>query len=103
MPRRETLYQRRLKRPIDEPIRTAINDEFTRRRHQIPVATEFHWHRDKLQFTIRSQWVLLIVDFTHEDLVVDVEFSRTARIFATKENRNKVVRFIESITNDLGL
>ena len=27
---------------------TAINDEFTRRRHQIPVATEFHWHRDKL-------------------------------------------------------
>jgi hypothetical protein len=103
MPRIETLYHRRLKRPIDEPTRTAINDEYARRRHQIPVATEFQWHPEKPQFTIRSQWLSLIVNLTHPDLVVDVELSLTAKILATEENRQKAVRFIESITSDLGL
>jgi len=44
-----------------------------------------------------------IVQFTHEQLVVDVELSVAAKLVATKENRKRAVRFIESIANDLGL
>jgi hypothetical protein len=55
------------------------------------------------QFTIRSQWLSFIVNFAHPDLVVDVELSLAAKVFATQENRTHAVRFVESIANDLGL
>jgi len=61
------------------------------------------WHPEKPQFTIRSKWLSFIVHFTHLDLVVDVELSVTAKMFATEANRKHAVRFIESIANDLGL
>jgi hypothetical protein len=100
---RETLYRRRLLRPLDEATRKAIDGEFARRRHQIPVATEFQWHHEKQQFTIRSKWLSFIVHFTDLDLVVDVELSLAAKMLATQENRKRAVRFIESIAKDLGL
>jgi hypothetical protein len=99
----ETLHRRPLRRPIDEPTRAAINTEFSRRRHEIPIPTELHWHRDKPQFTIRSKWLSFVVHFTPENLVVDAEMSLAAKVLATKENRENAVRFIESIANDLGL
>jgi hypothetical protein len=74
-----------------------------RRRYQIPVPTEIQWHPEKPQFTIRSKWLSFIVNFTHPDLLVDVELSLVAKLVATQENRKHAVRFIESITNDLGL
>ena len=41
MPWKDKLYERRLKRPIDEQTRVAIHSEFRhRRRDQIPMATE---------------------------------------------------------------
>src|SRR5208337_5652565 len=51
------LYTRRLRRPIDGPTRAAIANEYSRRRHEIPVPTELQWHPDKPQFTIRAQWL----------------------------------------------
>jgi hypothetical protein len=84
-------------------MQTAIRNEFARRRHQVPIPTELQWHPDKPQFTIRSQWMSVVVNFTDLRLVVDVELSLTAKIFATQENRNRAVEIIESIANDLGL
>jgi hypothetical protein len=88
---------------LDEPLRKAIGTEYLRRRHEIPVPTEFQWHRDKPQFTIRSQWLSFIVWFTPEKFVVDAEFSLLAKTFVTQENRKTAVQMIASIADELGL
>jgi hypothetical protein len=100
---KETLYRRKLRRPIDAPTREAINTEFSRRRHEIPVPTELHWHAEEPRFTIRSKLLSFIVHFTPELLVVDAELTLAAKLLATRENRETAVRFIDSIANDLGL
>ena len=100
---KETLYRRRLRRPFDEPTREAISNEYLRRRHEIPLATEIHWHTEKPQFTIRSHLLSFVVDLGQETLVVDAELSLAAKMLATKANRQHAVQFIESIANDLGL
>jgi hypothetical protein len=92
-----------LKRPIDEPTRTAITAEFARRRHQLPVPAEIEWHPEKPQFTIHSKWLSFIVHFADDDLVVNAELSLTARMLATPANRQHAVQLIETIANDLGL
>ncbi|MGA9924305.1 MAG: hypothetical protein WBQ29_12975, partial [Isosphaeraceae bacterium] len=97
------LYTRRLRRPIDRPTRAAIANEYSRRRHEIPVPTELQWHPDKPQFTIRAQWLSFVVRFTHDVLEVDAELSLAAMAFATQKHRQNAVRFIDSIANDLGL
>ena len=97
------LYTRRLRRPIDGPTRAAIANEYSRRRHEIPVPTKLHWHPDKPQFTIRAQWLSFVVRFTHEVLEVDAELSLAAKAFATQKHRQNAVRFIDSIATDLGL
>ena len=61
---KEKLYERPLKRPIDEQTRAAIHSEFRRRRDQIPVPTELSWNVARPELTIRSQWISFIVHFT---------------------------------------
>jgi hypothetical protein len=100
---KETLYQRPLRRPLDEPTREAITSEYQRRRHEIPIPTELHWHAEAPQFSIRSKWATFDVSLAHARLVVDAELTLAAKMLATKENRQTAVQFIESIANDLGL
>jgi Cu2+-exporting ATPase len=97
------LYTRRLRRPIDGPTRAAIANEYSRRRHEIPVPTELQWHPDRPQFTIRAQWLSFVVRCTHDVLEVDAELSLAAKAFATQKHRQNAVRFIDSIAKDLGL
>jgi hypothetical protein len=84
-------------------MREAISSEFSRRRHEIPVPAELHWHQEKPQFMIRSEWLSFIVHFTHEDLVVDAELSLAAKMFATRKHREDAVKIIESVAENLGL
>jgi hypothetical protein len=100
---KEKLYERPLKRPIGEQTRAAIHSEFRRRWDQIPVPTELSWHVARPELTIRSQWLSLIVSFAEARMVVNAELSLAAKMFATDENRRYVVRFIESVANDLNL
>jgi hypothetical protein len=74
-----------------------------RRRHEIPVPAELHWHKEKPQFTIRSKLLSFVVHFTHDLIVVDAELTLAAKVLATKENRATAVKFIDSLANDLGL
>jgi hypothetical protein len=83
--------------------REAINTEFRRRRHEIPVPTELNWDGEKPQFTISSRWLSFIVQFTPEQLVVDAEMTLAAKAFATRENRATAVRLIDSVSEALGL
>jgi hypothetical protein len=80
-----------------------ISREYSRRRHEIPIPTEFHWHPEKPQFTIRSPWLSLVVQFTTDQMIVDAEYSLAAKMLATKENRQTAVQFIDSIAEDLNL
>jgi hypothetical protein len=103
MPWKEKLYERPLKRPIDERTRAAIHSEFRRWRDQIPMPTELTWNAAIPELTIRSRWISFIVHFTHEHLVVNAELSLAAKMFATEENRRHAIRFIENVANDLNL
>lgn len=100
---KEKLYERKLKRPIDEKTRAAIQSEFRRRRDQIPIPTELSWNASKPELTIRSQWISFIVHFSREHMVVNAELSVAAKMFATEENRRYAVHFIEGVANDLNL
>jgi hypothetical protein len=100
---KEKLYERPLKRPLDEQTRAAIYSEFRRRREQIPVPAELSWHVAKPELTIRSQWISFVVDFSQDRMVVDAELSLAAKMFATDENRRHAVRFIESVADHLNL
>jgi hypothetical protein len=84
-------------------MREAISSEFSRRRHEIPVPAELHWHREKPQFTIQSDWLSFNVQFTPQDLVVDAEFSLTAKMLATRQHREDAVKLIEAVADHLGL
>ncbi len=100
---REKLYERRLRRPIDDDARKAIHSAYLKRRHEIPVPTELHWHEDKTQFSIRSSLLSFNVGYGKELLVVEAELSLAARLMATKEHRRQAVAMIESIADELGL
>ena len=100
---KEKLYERPLKRPIDERARSAIHSELHRRRNQFPIPTELSWNAAKPELTIRSQWISFIVNFAQERMVVDAELSLAAKMFATDENRRQAVQFIESVADDLNL
>jgi hypothetical protein len=103
MPWKEKLYERSLKRPIDEATKAAIQAEFRRRQDQIPMPTVLTWNTSKSEFSIRSRWISFIVHFTAQRMVVSTELSAAAKMFATKENRGHAIRFIESVANDLNL
>ena len=104
MPRTEKLFERPLRRPLDDDTRRAIDSEYHRRRHEIPIPTELRWHESRPQFTIRSTLLSFNVHFTADErMVVDAELSFAARMLASDANRKQAVRFIESIAVDLGL
>jgi hypothetical protein len=100
---KEKLYERPLRRPIDEQTRVAIHSELHRRRGQFPIPTELSWNVAKPELTIRAKWISFVVNFTQEHMVVDAELSLAAKMFATDENRRHAVRFIESVADDLNL
>jgi hypothetical protein len=104
MPRNEKLFERRLRRPIDAETLQAIEKEYQKRRHEIPIPTELRWHATHPQFTIRSPLLSFIVNFTADErMVVNAELSLAARLLASDANRQQAVDFIESIAGDLGL
>ncbi len=104
MPRKETLLERPLRRPLDDATRLAIEGAYRKRRHEIPVPTELTWHAVRPEFTIRSSLMSFVVNFTSDErMVVDAELSFAARMLASEANRKQAVRFIESIAVELGL
>lgn len=100
---KETLYTRRLQRPLDDATRAAIVGVYERRRGEIPMPTEFQWHPQLPQFTIKAPLLALVVNFGREELQVVAELSLAAKAMATKRHRADAVGFIDSIVKDLGL
>ncbi len=100
---KETLYTRRLLRPLDESTRAAIVEEYERRRGEIPMPTELHWHPSLPQFTIKAPLLAFVVKFERDEMKVDAELSLAAKAMATQRHRAKAVGFIETIVASIGL
>jgi hypothetical protein len=99
----EKLYERPLKRPLDEQTRLAINSELNRRREELPLPTQVAWSEDKPEVTIRSQFLAVIVQFLDHRLVVKAELSLAAKMLLTPANRREAIKLIESVADDLNL
>jgi len=100
---RERLYERPLRKALDDPNRSEIQALFERRKGEIPFKTRFEWHPDRNGFALKSSWATFQVRFTEGRMVVDAELSFAARIFATDENRALVRDFIDGIVDELHL
>src|SRR5262245_34257508 len=100
---KEKLYERPLRRPIDESTRREIEAMYHRRRHELPVETELHWHPARPQFTLKSRWLSFHGHYTHEKLVVDAELTLAAKMMATPEHRRHAVRFLDELADELNL
>ncbi|MDR3638821.1 MAG: hypothetical protein P4L84_33750 [Isosphaeraceae bacterium] len=103
MRRRETLYERNLKRPLDRSLRDAINREAAERCRHIHFPTEHGWEEKEAVFTIRSSLATFFATFSADKLVVSAELSLAARLFATEHNRKHAVEIIASIADQLDL
>lgn len=103
MPWTETLYERPLRRPFDEAVRDAIETEYHRRRHELPVATELFWHRSQPQFTLKSQWLSFVGRFQGLRLIIDAELTFAARMMITDQHRREAVLVIDQIVQALDL
>jgi hypothetical protein len=103
MPWKEKLYERPLKRPIDDRARAAIHSEFHRWRDQLPMAAELTWNAAEPELTVRSRWISFFVHFTRERMVVHAELSPAAKMFATDKNRHHAVSLIENVARQLNL
>ena len=75
MPRKETLLERPLRKPLDDATRRAIEGEYRKRKHEIPVPTEMRWHATSPQFTIRSPLMSFVVNFTPDERLVVIATS----------------------------
>jgi hypothetical protein len=100
---KEKLCERPLRRQLDGPTRDAIQSEFERRRHLIPVAAELHWDPARPELTIRSKWASFLIQFNAESLVVIVDLSLTAKVVATDEHRRRAIQIIEEVADELDL
>ncbi|MDR3620104.1 MAG: hypothetical protein P4L85_12195 [Paludisphaera borealis] len=101
---KEKLYERPLRRPLDDGALEAVRSEYHKRRHEIPVPSELVLHPTKPELmTIKTKWLSLVIQFHQEKLTIDAELSLAAKMMATDQNRKLAVQFIDSIADDLNL
>jgi len=100
---KERLFERPLARTFDEEVRRAIDAEFHRRRHEIPIPVRLTWGQGEPSFLIASQWASFLVSFAQGRLIVDAQLSLAAKMLATEKNRQSVISIINSIADELKL
>ncbi len=99
----ETLLERPLRRPFDNETRQAINAEYERRKHEMPLPTELHWHQTEPKFTLESKWLAFVGHFTTEKLVVHARLSLAAKLMVTDDHRRQARQVISEIADSLEL
>src|SRR5262245_5864332 len=99
---RETVYRRRLRRPFGESDRREIDALYHRKRHELPLPTELHWHPVEPRFTVASRWASVFASFAPDQLVVDAELTLPARMLITPAHRRDAVRLLDNLLDDLG-
>ncbi len=99
----ERLFERPLSRAFDDETRRAIEAEFQRRRHEIPIPVRLTWGQGEPSFRLASQWASFAVSFADDRLIVDAQLSIAAKMLATEKNRQSVIDIINRIADELNL
>ena len=100
----ETLYQRKMKRTLDQPLRVQISEMIDRHAPTLPVAVTHEWDSNGILLRIRSVMMSFVVSFANNRVVVVVgEMSFAGRLFYTQANRQKAIQFFDEIATELDL
>ncbi len=103
MPWRERLYERPLRRPLDDKVRAGLDRAVAARRSQFPMITGADWHPSRPELTIRTPIVSFVVRFADGAARVDAEMTLAGKLLASDANRRLAIRFIEEIAVEVGL
>ena len=99
----ECWFERPLKRSLDDELRRLILDAVSGRREQLPLAAEFEWHPVEPVLMVKSKLLPLHVAFDPGRMTVHAKLSLAARMLATEGNRQRAIRLIEEIADELDL
>jgi hypothetical protein len=99
----ECLFERPLKRPLDDQLRGLILDAVAGRREQLPFPAEFEWHPVEPVLMVKSKLLPIYIAFDPGRLTVHAKLSMAARMLATEGNRKRAIRLVEEIADELDL
>ena len=99
----ECLYERPLKRALDDDLKRAILEAAVRRSDQLPFQAEFEWHADEPVLQFKSSFVPLSAAFGTGRIAIHARLSLASRMLVTEGNRRRAIGFIEEIADELDL
>jgi hypothetical protein len=99
----ECLFERPLKKTLDDGLRRAILEAAARRSGQLPFQAEFEWHADDPVLKLKSSMLPMFAAFAPGRIAVYAKLSLAARMLVTDSNRRRAIRFIEEIADELDL
>ena len=106
MASREKLYERPLKRALDDQLKAEILQMFQSKRQMLPSGVEMKWHpKDPILILRGPMGVAFYVHF-HEArkfMEVYVELGFMARQFVTEAHRSQAKDVVHQIAEDLDL
>jgi hypothetical protein len=106
MASREKLYERRLRRPLDEELKSDIKSLFESKRSEMPVEVEIVWHpREPILSLNGPMGVSIHAHFQEPAEVLEVfaEYGFAARMFVTDRHKAKAREVIHQIAEELDL
>jgi hypothetical protein len=106
MASREKLYERSLRRSLDEQLKADILELFESRRGQIPIEVEISWHPSDPILSLRGPMGVSIHAHFQEAaelLEVFAELGFAARMMVTDRHKEKARDVIHEIAEELKL
>jgi len=106
MASKEKLYERPLKRTLDDQLKAEILQMFESKRQMLPSGVEMKWHpKDPILALLGPMGVAFYVHFheTRELMEVYAELGFAARQLVTETHRNQARDMIHQIAEELAL
>lgn len=106
MASREKLYERPLRRSLDDQLKSEILQMFESRKSMLPPSVEMSWHPQEPVLALRGPMgVAFFVHFheTRELMEVFAELGFAARMMVTETHRNQARQMIHEIAEELEL
>ncbi len=99
----DCLFERPLKRAMDDELRRAILEAAVSRSGQLPFQADFEWHAVDPVLHFKSSILPLAATFTPGRIAVYAKLSLATRMLVTESNRRRAIGFIEEIADELDL
>lgn len=106
MASKEKLYERPLKRQLDDQLKAEILDMFESRRAMLPSSVEMSWHPKEPVLSLKGPMGVAFHVHFHEPrelMEVYAELSFAARMMVTESHRTQARQVIHEIAEELEL